>query len=146
MPLPDFNSDGDLPEGVYQAAISEVVARFGGGTAQRRAVTRRLVRIFALAGATEQLDRMVIFGSYITAKLNPNDVDVLLIFSNEFDMNASDEVTRSLLDHSRADEEFGASVFWIRPGMLLLEPLEEFVAHWQIKRDGTRRGIVEVRP
>jgi hypothetical protein len=67
MSLPEFNSDGDLPEGVYQAAINEVVARFGGGTSQRRAVTD----VFCgscLARATEQLDRMVIFGSYITAK------------------------------------------------------------------------------
>jgi len=41
--------------------------------------------------------------------------------------------------------KFGASIFWIRPSMLLLESLEEFIEHWQIKRDRTRRGIVEVR-
>ena len=29
--------------------------------------------------------------------------------------------------------------------MLFLETLEEFIAHWQIKADGTRRGIDEVR-
>jgi hypothetical protein len=30
--------------------------------------------------------------------------------------------------------------------MLLGEPLELFLAHWERKRDGSRRGIVEVRP
>jgi hypothetical protein len=29
--------------------------------------------------------------------------------------------------------------------VLILETLEEFIAHWQITRDQTRRGIVEVR-
>ena len=46
---------------------------------------------------------------------------------------------------TRAAEAFGASVFWIRPALLVLETLEEFIAHWQITRDQTRRGIVEVR-
>lgn len=50
-----------------------------------------------------------------------------------------------LFDHARVHEELGASVFWVRPDMLLGEPLEQFLAHWERKRDGTRRGIVEVR-
>ena len=33
----------------------------------------------------------------------------------------------------------------IRPSMLIAETLDHFIEHWQIKRDGTRRGIVEVR-
>ena len=44
----------------------------------------------------------------------------------------------------QAATEFGASVFWIRPSLLFLEPLDEFIAGWQVKRDGTRRGIIEV--
>jgi hypothetical protein len=45
----------------------------------------------------------------------------------------------------QAAEEFGASIFWIRLSMLILESLEEFIEHWQIKRDRTRRSVVEVR-
>jgi len=29
--------------------------------------------------------------------------------------------------------------------MLILETLDEFISHWQLKRDGTRHGIVEVQ-
>jgi hypothetical protein len=39
-----------------------------------------------------------------------------------------------------------SSIFWVRPGLLIGESLEDFVASWQIKRDGSRRGIVEVIP
>ena len=145
MPLPDFDSVGDLPEGVYQATIDEMRARFGHGTPQRQAITARLLRIYHLAEATGKLDRVIIFGSYITTKPDPNDVDVVLIMSDDFELHACDEVTRGLFDHTQAAEEFGASIFWLRPSMLFLETLEEFIEHWQIKRDLTRRGIVEVR-
>jgi hypothetical protein len=39
---------------------------------------------------------------------------------------------------------FGASVFWIQPSVLIGDSLDAFVAHWQVKRDGSKRGIVEV--
>ena len=67
-----------------------------------------------------------------------------LIFSDDFDVSTCSEETLQLLDHGRAADVFGASIFWIRPS-LLLESLEEFIAGWQVKRDKTRRGIVEVR-
>ena len=76
---------------------------------------------------------------------DPNDVDVLLVLSDDFQLDEADEATRLLLDHMRAAEAFGASIFWLRPSMLIQETLEDFIAHWQIKRDRARRGIVEVR-
>ncbi len=146
MALPDFNSKGELPAGVHQATIDEVISRFGAGNEQRQVATPKLLRIYELAKSTRKLDRLIIFGSYITTKLSPKDVDVVLIFHNDFDLTACDEETRKLLDHSKAENVFGASVFWIRPAMLVLETLEQFIAYWQIKRDRTLRGIVEVRP
>jgi hypothetical protein len=122
-----------------------VLARFGSGTLQRQAVTARLLRIYHLASATGKLDRTILFGSYITATPNPNDVDIVLIMRNDFDVHAYAEETRALFDHQRAAEMFKASIFWIRPALLLLGTVEEFIAFWQIKRDHTRRGIVEVR-
>lgn len=110
---------------------------------KRQAVTDRLLRICELARATGKLERFIIFGSYITAKPEPNDVDVVLVM-RDFDCNSCDNEMRTLFQHDQAAAEFGASIFWIRPSLLILDTLEEFIAHWQIKRDGTRRGIVEV--
>src|SRR5262249_32979772 len=79
-----FIHHGDLPEGVYRASLDEVVARFGNGPPQRQLVTVRLRRIYALAQATGKLAHFVIFGSYVTAKLEPNDVDILLVVQDNF--------------------------------------------------------------
>jgi hypothetical protein len=45
MPIPDFDSFGDLPEGVHQASTDEIVARFGKITPQRQIVTATLLEI-----------------------------------------------------------------------------------------------------
>jgi hypothetical protein len=144
MPLPEFNELGDLPVGVHHATLAEVVARFGHGSLQRQLVTNRLLRIYELAQATGKLVRFVIFGSYITAKLAPNDVDIILVITDDFEPKECDEQTQLLFDHLRAHQVFGASVFSIRPSTTLLETVDEFISYWQIKRDHSLRGIVEV--
>jgi len=68
MALPNFNDRGELPEGVHQATIDEVLSRFRTGTAQRQLVTTRLIKIYQLARSTGKLERLIIFGSYITTK------------------------------------------------------------------------------
>lgn len=145
MPLPNLNHEGELPEGIHPATIDEVVAQFGSGTEQRIIVTERLQRIYQLAKDTGCLQQLIIFGSYITAKSKPNDIDVVIIFDDDFDMAACSEDVKKLLNHQQAATEFSASVFWIRPSLLFLETVDEFIAGWQVKRDGTRRGIIEVR-
>lgn len=146
MSLPEFNEFGDLPEGNHPASLDEVLVRFGSGSAQRQTVTQRLRRVYQLALATGYLDRLLIFGSYVSDVNEPNDVDVILVMRNDFRSEDCLAESAVLFDHARAHDELGASVFWIRPDMLLGEPLDRFLAFWQTKRDGRRRGVVEIHP
>lgn len=144
MPLPEFDSRGDLPEGVHQSTLDEVIGRFGHGTPQRQLVTTRLKRIYELARRTGKMERFIIFGSYVTAKPAPNDVDIILIMRDDFREEDYTEDVLPVFDHLRVQSELGASVFWTRPGAVLLETVDEFIAYWQVKRDLTAHGIVEV--
>ncbi|HXG68663.1 MAG TPA: hypothetical protein VNO70_26440 [Blastocatellia bacterium] len=63
---------------------------------------------------------------------------------DDFHPAECDEQTAPLFHHLRAQQELGASVFWTLPYAVLLETVDEFIAHWQIKRDQTRHGIIEV--
>ena len=143
MSLPYFDNAGDMPAGLHRATIDEVLVRFGSGSPQRQAVAARLLRIYRAARETGRLERFIIFGSFVTTKADPNDVDIMLVMRDDFVLEDCIEGSRKLFEHDQAEREFGASVFWIRPS-LLLEPLDEFLAYWQVKRDQTRRGIVEV--
>ena len=45
---------------------------------------QRLERIFAVAERTRHLARFVIYGSFVTDKIDPNDVDVFMVFDDDF--------------------------------------------------------------
>ena len=143
MPSPSFTESGDLPVGVHRAAMAEVGERFGSATPKRRRVFLRLERLYALARSTGHLFRIVVFGSFVTTKPDPNDVDVFLLMADSFDVSTATGETRLLFDHLAADAHFGASVFWLRR-QAAFDGEDAAVEYWQIKRDGQRRGIVEL--
>lgn len=96
-----------------------------------------------IAAATGHLSRFVVFGSFISGKLVPNDVDIFMVFDDTFDASECDPETMLLLDHATADTYFGASVFWLRrPAAFGGE--EATIEFWQTMRNGNRRGIVEI--
>lgn len=140
---PDFDIAGDLPVGIHQANIAEVVEHFGKGSLRREMVARRLERIYRFARSTGQLRRFVIFGSFITAKPEPNDVDIFLLMEDTFDSNEVTGEASIIFDNMAAQNIEGASVFWIRL-MAAIGGEEVTLEHWQIKRDRTKRGVVEV--
>ena len=143
MPLPPFNENGDLPPGIHMAFLPEAVMRFGIGTARRSVLARRLERIYTLAESTGYLVRFIIFGSFITDKPQPNDVDVFLLMEDAFDVSILTGESGLLFQHGTAQDYFGGSVFWLRRVAVWGEE-DIAVNHWQIKRDGTTRGLVEI--
>jgi hypothetical protein len=145
VPLPPFVESGDLPSGVHPATLREALQRFGTASPRRKVIALRLERIHQLASATGHLARFVVFGSFVTAKPEPNDVDVFLLMADPFDAGQLASEARLLFDHSAAQAHFGASVFWLRR-LAALGGEQETVEYWQIKRDGGRRGIVEIVP
>jgi len=140
---PDFNENGDLPPGIHQATLAEVINHFGQGTPQRQIMARRLEHIYTLAASTGHLARFVIFGSFITAKPDPGDVDIFLLMENTFDVSQVSGEAALIFDHVVTQNYEGASIFWIRR-LAALEGEEATVAYWQLKRDGSQRGIIEV--
>ncbi len=70
-------------------------------------------------------------------------MDVFLLMEDTFDVGQLMGEARVLFDHAAAQAHFGASVFWLRQ-LAALSDEEQAIADWQIKRDGTRRGIIEI--
>ena len=138
-----MNSDGELPEGIHTATLREIARAFGSASAYRDLLFQRIQRLHEIASATGQLVRFVVYGSFVTSKPNPNDVDVFMVFDDTFDASAYGGEVAILLDHAAADAHFGASVFWLRrPAAFGGE--QATIEFWQTKRDGGQRGIVEV--
>lgn len=141
MTFPEFNENGDLPVDVYQATLQEVVEHFGNGSLQRQLVAGRLKKIYFFAKATNQVLRFIVYGSFVTAKENPNDIDIFMLMKDDFNPDEISGKSRLIFKHLTTQEYEGASIFWgTKSG--IIGDAREFIKGWQIKRDKTRRGIV----
>ena len=141
--LPAFNEHGNLPEGIYPATEEEISIHFAASSARRRWLGERLRDLITTAKATEKLARLILWGSFVTAKESPNDLDLLLVMNADFDLDKIPEETRALFDHTQARLRFDADVFWTKA---LMDPgvLNVWLDTYQVGKDFTRRGIVEV--
>ncbi|MEX0728016.1 MAG: hypothetical protein WD065_17205 [Planctomycetaceae bacterium] len=143
MAIPEFTDSGDLPVGIHRALLKEAIDRLGKETSIRKHLARRLERIYQIALNTGHLRHFVIFGSFVTSKLEPNDVDVFMIMDNNFEYRTLTGESALLFNHQTADSHFGCSIFWTRQSAAFGGE-QQAMEDWQIKRDGTLRGIVEI--
>lgn len=141
--LPPFTTAGDLPDGIHTAGWPEIAARLGGSPARDRLLAR-LRHLHELAARTGKLKRFLVFGSVVSDVPVPRDVDIALVMAADFQLENAPRESQTLFSHADAEARFGASVFWVREDMLPEALMQEFLDTWQTKRDGTRRGIVEV--
>ena len=100
-------------------------------------------RIYDIAVETGQTARFIIFGSFVTDKPNPQDLDIFLLMEDTFDIRQVAGEAGIIFNHMAAQNYEGASIFWLRR-MAALDGENAAIEHWQIKRDGKKRGIVEV--
>ena len=99
------------------------------------AVTERLQHALECAGRTGQLRRVFVWGSYVTAKPEPGDVDIMLVMAADFRSEDGDEETQAVFDAERAENELGATVLWTREDVPP-ELLQAFLDQWQVGRGG----------
>ena len=96
-----------------------------------------------LAKSTGKLERLFLWGSFVTDKPSPNDLDVLLVDSDDFSLDSVPVQCAVLVDHTRARINFHADVFWTKAS-IDAEILKLWLETYQTGKDFNRRGIVEV--
>jgi len=141
--LPAFNQDGNLPEGVHRATKAEVLSRFATTSARRKWLGERLRNLLEMARATGKLERVVLWGSFVTSKESPNDLDVLLVMAADFDLEQVPTDRRDLFNYAQAKIRFNADVFWTKVS-IGQDTLDLWLNTYQLGKDLKRRGIVEV--
>lgn len=141
MPIPEFRGDGYLPVGLHAATEAEVTFRFGSSGRRRRRLILRLRQWMELGRAVQAL-RILVDGSFVTSKPEPNDIDTVMLLPWNFQELVDAQHPAALeLDQMfltrRPEEIFGA------------ENEEEWDAWCEFfgrtREAGTRKGLVEIR-
>lgn len=105
--IPDLDDYGNLPPGIYPASLDEIDQRFARGTESRLAEMQSLRWLVDLAARTG-VQRLVIDGSSVTKKREPNDIDCVLLIGPGFprDRQAEEQLMKlPYLDVHLVDEE-----------------------------------------
>jgi hypothetical protein len=76
--LPSFNELGYLPGGIHLCDLEEVIAKFGVGSPEREVETQELIDFVAWARRAG-IERLIVNGSFVTAKIAPNDIDIVVL-------------------------------------------------------------------
>jgi hypothetical protein len=141
--LPDLRPEGDLPPGVHVTNWQEFRSRFGTATPRRLWLFGRLEALVALAASTGELRRVFVWGSFVTSKPAPKDLDILLIMDPDFEAERAALAARVVFDSVRAKLLFESDVFWARASVGD-EILQLWLETYQISRTFQKRGIVEL--
>jgi predicted nucleotidyltransferase len=141
--LPELTDTGELPPGVHLSGWQEFQSRFGGSSPRRVWLSGRLRALLELAATNGKLRRIFIWGSFVTAKPSPKDLDILLIMDEDFEVDGIAAPARAVFDSVRAKLLFESDVFWARES-IGQEMLDLWLDTYQTSRSFRKRGIVEL--
>jgi hypothetical protein len=128
--IPDLD-DGVLPEGVHICTLEELDKTFGvfRRTDQRLNLMKKLRSYIDEARAAENARAVIIDGSYVTAKDEPGDIDLLLVLKREVDLAEEMRPAEYNVQSRRMVKRlYGFDIFTAVDGS---EAYEEFVSFFE---------------
>jgi hypothetical protein len=141
--LPELTAEGELPPGVHAADWQDFQARFGRSSSRRVWLSGRLRALLDVAATNGKLRRVFIWGSFVTAKQAPKDLDILLIMDEDFEVDDLAAAAQAVFDSVRAKLLFESDIFWARAS-IGRELLDVWLDTYQTSRSFRKRGIVEL--
>ena len=88
----------------------EFQSRFGGSLLRRVWLSGRLLTLLKLTATTGKLQRVFIWGSFVTAKPAPRDLDILPIMDQDFEVDGVGAAAQDVFDSMRAKLLFQSDV------------------------------------
>lgn len=142
--IPEFNQLGLLPPGVHRATLDEFKGRFVrfDHSDRRYRVFEGLERLLNEVRGSEIVKRVLIAGSFVTAKPEPNDFDCVLVTAPSGKQHELRPFEYRLLSRRMARKIFGGDVLTAQDGS---PGLEKLMAFFQSSREGQPMGIVEIQ-
>jgi hypothetical protein len=141
--IPSFDNDGDLPAGVHQATWPDFQSRFCifARSDRRLKLCTLIEQLVVETRASGIVEQLIIAGSFVTAKEEPNDYDAVIIFEASLDVSKLPPFLFDLVDGIRARHRFGGDIFPIRSGTTRATNL---LSYFQHNRLGKPVGVLEV--
>jgi hypothetical protein len=117
MSIPNLNEQGLLPPGVYDCSLEEIGERFGTfqSTDRRSRLYERLQEYLAQVRSANLAIAVIVNGSFVTSKADPNDIDLILVLSSSRDLRADlAPMAYNILSRRRVARHYGFDILVAR--------------------------------
>lgn len=117
MPIPSLDRDGFLPAGVHDCTLAELKARFGvfQNSDRRPKLFARLESFLTEARAARLVRSIIVDGSFVTARPDPNDIDLILVVARDHDVSADlSPAAYNVVSKKRVQTRFGFDMVAVR--------------------------------
>lgn len=146
MAIPTLDQNGLLPGGIYNCTTSEIKIRFGAfaGTDQRPRLFQKLSDFILDAQKAGFASCLLIDGSFVTARLHPNDIDLVLVLRHDYDLHADlSPAQYALVSKRNVQRRYGFDIVVVRENTL---EYDEAAAFFQQVRGqpGLQKGILKL--
>ena len=129
--IPRLRSDGTLPPGAHQVSLADVLIAFPARNQQRQMLNDALTRVVEQLWQLDFTLTILVDGSYVTGKAEPNDIDLLIITRRYNELSL-----RRYLEHACPVEAVSVHLY-VEPRMP--SALLDFFTTTRI---GTPKGII----
>jgi uncharacterized protein DUF6932 len=147
MAIPALDQDGFLPLGIHDCTLEEIRARFGSFqmTDRRPNLFAKLEAYVSEARASRLLQTMLVNGSFVTAKPDPNDVDLILVLAADHDFSSDlTPAAYNIVSKRMVHRRFGFDLLVAREGSLEYGRWSEFFQQVRLE-PGRKKGILRLR-
>jgi hypothetical protein len=143
--IPDLTDDGRLPPGIHQASLDELRQRFAvfSRSERRLRLFENFQRFFDEAQKCGFVRRVIVAGSFVTDKPEPNDFDCILVLDPGIVGRKLRPFEYNLVSRRMARRLFGGDIL---PALDGSKALQEYLEFLETTRDGEPVGVVEIRP
>jgi hypothetical protein len=128
----------------WVASVEEIRARFGCGTPRREFLFQQFQAVLHRLRATGHVNQIYLFGSFVTGKEYPNDIDLLVIMSAAFSTASLSGKDLDVFQHDVCRILFNADVFWLTDSVGA-DRIEDLLDVFSRNREGQAQPIIEVQ-
>ena len=117
MPIPNLNEQGLLPPGIYDCSVEEIGERFGTfqSTDHRPRLYEKLQAFLQQVRSINLANAVILNGSFVTGKADPNDIDLILVLPSSHDLRADlAPMAYNVLSRRRVSRRYGFDVLVAR--------------------------------
>jgi predicted nucleotidyltransferase len=126
------------------ASLDDLRIRFGTSTPRRQFLFRQLEIVIDQLLITRSVKQIYLFGSFVSGKASPNDVDLLVVMNAGFSTTQLGGKVLELFQHDVCRIRYQADLFWVTEvvGNARIEDLLEVFSR---DREGRTQSVIEVK-